>query len=283
MFKRPHKTNNKFMEHEDWAMGIIDTIAAKSFSKHTLDLTKIFGVSVNYALTNNGELSELAGDEVGHYYHMLPTFLAYNVQRTYNFMFPTSSYPIGFYFPKNNEITTVLGVVPTINSSDNFASLLYILDFEIEQFINREFVKYVLPFANVGKYDQQYLNLQKEGSRLQKMLVNSLRDEGTKEVIIDFEEQVATYYKLLKGEPVSNQFESLVEPDVVSLSDSLRTILENEYVREPTIRKANEEELIVFEKPETSAKVRFELFKTQEEINRKRSINLGGNNTGVLF
>ena len=54
MFDQPHRFNNGFKAHPDWAINIIEEVASQSFLAHTTELQRKFGMPVKYFLTVSG-------------------------------------------------------------------------------------------------------------------------------------------------------------------------------------------------------------------------------------
>lgn len=280
MFDQPHRFNNGFKAHPDWAINIIEEVASQSFLAHTTELQRKFGMPVKYFLTVSGVEKPVAAAELGASYHLLPALLMVNVQRTYNLLFKDSDFPLALYrVQPEDEMSTVLPSIPVIQSSDNFAALLHIINFEIEQLINRELVKQVLPFANVKPYERNYLRIT---GRLQQIITERLTENEIKEIPINLQVLVDDYNKL-----ITNSFEDysqpLIEPDMVALTELVAQQHEDEYIKPIMVEFVERDKVSIFRQPEFSSALRFEIYKQDEENEREREINMGSSGKKPLF
>ena len=203
-----------------------------------------------------------------------------NVQRTYNLLFKDSDFPLALYrVQPEDEMSTVLPSIPVIQSSDNFAALLHIINFEIEQLINRELVKQVLPFANVKPYERNYLRIT---GRLQQIITERLTENEIKEIPINLQVLVDDYNKL-----ITNSFEDysqpLIEPDMVALTELVAQQHEDEYIKPIMVEFVERDKVSIFRQPEFSSALRFEIYKQDEENERQREINMGSSGKKPLF
>ena len=276
----PHKYNSTQKQHPSYAVQILEEIAIDAFSRYTQDLEKIFNINIKYFFESDGKKHTLAPVDMGAGYGFLPTILVLHTQKHFLQVFLTDEYPIGIIKDPNGS--AFFSYVPTIKNGKNFASFLNVLDFSIEDYINKSLVKTLLPLHN----NAPFFTI-KDNKLLQDCLFEVIKKHTFKEVGLSLNDDLENFQKLIKKTiyqsndmDVKQDAFQPIEADLVSLYESIHQQHEAMLGRAEdrlTIRFADENEYNGLQKPETPSSKRYEQFVYDEERDIRKRINTGDN------
>lgn len=284
----PHKYNQNQKQHPSYAVQILEEIAINAFSRYTQDLEKLFNINIKYSFTSDGKKHNIVPIDMGAGYGFLPTILILHTQKHFLQVFLTDEYPIGIIKDPNGS--AYFSYVPTVKNGKNFASFLNILDFSIEDYINKSLVKTLLPLHN----NAPFFTI-KDNKLLQDCLFEVIKKNNFKEVGLSLNDDLEKFQNLInKTIYQSNDIDTKekifqpIEADLVSLYESIHQQHESMLGKAEdriTIRFADENEYNGLQKPETSSSQRYEQFIYDEQRELRKRINTGegGNKSSNVY
>ena len=267
----PHRLNQNFNQHPDYAMRLLEHLTIHSFMRHAQKMQCDFNVDLAFYLINseNNEKVNLNVQEIGASYLMFTPLIAVDVQKNFfELIHKNIDYPFGFYLQEN--MYSAFGAIPTLKNSKYFALIPHLIDYSIENIIKKGFTKSVHPLINVDSF----LNFN-DHSPLRKELHRIIADKEMKSVEIDLSQLSNKFFELKalaiqNREPIlnipnlSNRFHQ-IEPDVMTLAEHITYYTEEG--RPLSLRLSNELDLKIYSRPQYSG---HEMIKILEDEQKQK-------------
>ena len=283
--EKKHRYVEEFKRHGDYAMEILDSICCNAFVTRTKKLETDYGLEIDYVVKQPDETGKIETKPfhtkiIGTYFFYLPVLLAYNVQKKFNILFPKEEYPIGFVINPPNY-PAAFATVPFIKNISKFAALQYILNHETIDFIDKTFIKTLMPNANINVS----INLDKN-ERLKEMLVNIVKSEDIKKIQMDLTPTLDKYNLLLNAS-IENKHADLTElrdeqqnfeyNNYSLLMEQVWNVEIGQYVEPRFINlSTNEEDLHRFQKPDLPPDIRYIQMIKKAKQDAENSIHTAG-------
>lgn len=274
----PHKYNSEFNMHPSYAITLMEEVAVDAFLNQIQSLQTTFNVDIKFVFNNNdGQVMKFKTWDMGTSYGFLPILLSLDTQKYFRQVFPKDEYPIGLFEDPSKKAQ--FKYVPTLKNSKHFAPLLSILSFSVEDYINKAFVKTLLPLHNNVPF------FKIEGNEiLQECLFEAIKKNNIKEVLIPVNDDCTKVYVMVQNALNGGEHQMEVpkdkfvpiEADLVSLYESVHKQYEERMGRVEdrlTIRISDEKEYMNFPKPEIPSKIRYDQYLKIEEKEERKRIN----------
>lgn len=288
----PHKCNKKMKTHPDYGIRIIEEVACRAIKQYTKEIEKIFGIPVSYSfktenIEEKGETSDSQIIQVGEMfttYSMLPALLSTYTNKNYHKVFDenTDKFPIKLFLTSSYSF---IGTHPVLHSSNNFGALLNIVDYSVEEFVNKTIINSLL----YGREITPFFTI-KDNPELQEEIFRVINNSNLTKIEADFSLMIKEYESIVKNamqgnqlgrmenKPIESYFEN-IPSDMMSLYEIIH---ENSEIKTPLKMEltSNPDELMNYQQPETSATERYKVYLRERDKKSRMAINSGNSESG---
>ena len=278
----PHKYSAQQKQNPNYGVQLIEEVAINAFSQYTQDLNQLFNIDIKYQYkekeNDNSKVHILSPIEMGAGYGFLPTLLTLYTQKTFKQIFPTDEYPVGLFADPMKA--SFWHFIPTLKNAKHFSSLLNMVDYSVEDYINKSLVKTLLPLHN----NAPFFTI-KDNKMLQEILFEVIKKNNFKEVSIGLNDDVEKLLTLIHNHLRPSEQHELpkpkflpIESDFQSLYESIHQQYEDEFGKlddRISIRISDEKEYNSMQKASMPIKQRYEQYIYNEEKDARARLNSG--------